>query len=869
MNSSIVEINISDTEETSSFAQSITSPNKDQNHSTIVDRNHSTIVDREFSNVIVSAEETPSTVKCFGKFQSYPDGIFNPAFCGMLLWELTPNHILNEYKICQFHKIRSGIILYGCNAYIFTPITNNDIQSHLKILIRNKILKDNIPPSKASKKLVHYVRDKAKKHIIPCIPSIQNQINDLLGINDSLFVGDNGSYLTLLQRIYILIFMIRYQMPLQRKTQPGNRNLASSVYCFKAKGWYSHLSKLEQKILNNSKTVIANTFIPDDLVFGVSRSDIQNLTSASNADIQNTCMFRDGSMDSMKFQQQIQRYAHMHSLSKQHTQKKIDPTDTKKMKTSTCVLEEVPTIQFLQDCVHKYLSQVNVPDDILDQNISWNDQFHSLLDLVGLRDDFPPCDLPPCYRQHNSCGHVLQVDLHNIATNTLHLTTFEQTTNEYATLPSVNVASTFIYFVIFQNPLWDIGLQQQIVKQNKKKLHNNDRKGIDKYTSRCICPCSMLFHSWHEKTQIHKLPSFTNCGSGMFNTPESFVEHLYENQNDYYHRIILRMVQASYSSLIAKIKIPTASNKIKVSNKPFSSIHEGKVSLPAYVKSTSKYETFIVKPEGIPVTLCKTNILENCGNKEYKPYFSECSFQNTLKKLILCGEYNKTKKRSTPMYCYGSTITCTRFPKFFSDGRPQILPRPYITSKPGQKGSNLLNTSWMQSFLHEVEHHVLHYLHNFCSDKALKKITLLNIELSHKIIPQCLRLGGTCFTHMSVFGTVNKDDGRMPIHYDERDIISCVFHLGKVNSGGLTSYYSGTTPNSPGKKLYQVPFQHGTLQIGFFNKVLHGVDEWDGQRCGIQVNIKRDLLAHFIKYGKTHYDKYRLSGYPQGPIVYF
>ena len=187
-------------------------------------------------------------------------------------------------------------------------------------------------------------------------------------------------------------------MPLQRKTQPGNRNLASSVYCFKAKGsWYSHLSKMEQKLLNNSTTVIANTSIPDDLVFGVSRSDIQNFTGASNADIQNTCMFCDGSMDSMKFQQQIQRYAHMHSLSKQHIQKEIDPTITKKLKTSRCALEEVPTIQFLQECVHKYLSEVNVPVNILNQNLSWNDQFYSLLDLVGLRDDFPPCDLPPCY----------------------------------------------------------------------------------------------------------------------------------------------------------------------------------------------------------------------------------------------------------------------------------------------------------------------------------------------------------------------------------------------------------------------------------------------------------------------------------------
>ena len=37
---------------------------------------------------------------------------------------------------------------------------------------------------------------------------------------------------------------------------------------------------------------------------------------------------------------------------------------------------------------------------------------------------------------------------------------------------------------------------------------------------------------------------------------------------------------------------------------------------------------------------------------------------------------------------------------------------------------------------------------------------------------------------------------------------------------------------------------------------MSGVDEWDGQRCGIQINIKNDLLGHFIKYGPCHYDKY-------------
>ena len=193
----------------------------------------------------------------------------------------------------------------------------------------------------------------------------------------------------------------------------------------------------------------------------------------------------------------------------------------------------------------------------------------------------------------------------------------------------------------------------------------------------------------------------------------------------------------------------------------------------------------------------------------------------------------------------------------------------YHPSKPDQSGYRIIRSSWFQSFLHDIEDHAIHFLHNIVKDKELKKITLLNIELSKRIIPECLRLGGNFFTHMSVFGTLNKEDGVMPIHFDERDIISCVFHLGKVNRGGAICYYSGNDPHRPGKKIYEVPFYHGRLQIGFFCKVLHGVNDWDGQRCGLQFNIKKDVLSHFIKFGVEHYDKYRMSGYPQGPIVLF
>ena len=69
---------------------------------------------------------------------------------------------------------------------------------------------------------------------------------------------------------------------------------------------------------------------------------------------------------------------------------------------------------------------------------------------------------------------------------------------------------------------------------------------------------------------------------------------------------------------------------------------------------------------------------------------------------------------------------------------------------------------------------------------------------------------------MSVFGTISKEDGVMPIHFDERDIISCVFHLGRVTSGCSTSFYGGVSHSKPGDKIHHVSFRHGTLKLFFF-----------------------------------------------------
>ena len=100
----------------------------------------------------------------------------------------------------------------------------------------------------------------------------------------------------------------------------------------------------------------------------------------------------------------------------------------------------------------------------------------------------------------------------------------------------------------------------------------------------------------------------------------------------------------------------------------------------------------------------------------------------------------------------------------------------------------MIKTVCMQSLINDIECQIFHYLHNLCDNEKLNKFTLYQKELAKTIIPECLRLGYTCFTHMSVFGTVSKQDGEMPIHYNKRDIISCVFHLGEAIDGGNTSY---------------------------------------------------------------------------------
>jgi len=245
----------------------ITSPSALEIHSKIVEssgknENHSKIVETVQMGRTVD-KETQSSLRSIGIFNEYPHGIFNPSFTGMILWEIKRNHILNDYKVCPYHLIKSGIILYGNEAFVFTPISNNDMKSFLKILLMKKELPNGLSPLEITKDLVQYIRGESSKTVIPCITTIQEYLYKQFQLNAKTFDADPYSFQLLLKRIYILTFMLHYQMPIQRKNFPGSRNTATTVKSHMGKGWYSYLSKKEQKILQQKYIFVSSSSIQD------------------------------------------------------------------------------------------------------------------------------------------------------------------------------------------------------------------------------------------------------------------------------------------------------------------------------------------------------------------------------------------------------------------------------------------------------------------------------------------------------------------------------------------------------------------------------------------------------------------------------
>ena len=99
------------------------------------------------------------------------------------------------------------------------------------------------------------------------------------------------------------------------------------------------------------------------------------------------------------------------------------------------------------------MSYLKIPVDKFSFDDNWNAKFHSLLNKCQLTEEFPPWVFPTCYGVNQTCGHVLQVELSDVALNTLHLTMLEEICDNALGTSQVNVAALFIQSTIFGNPI--------------------------------------------------------------------------------------------------------------------------------------------------------------------------------------------------------------------------------------------------------------------------------------------------------------------------------------------------------------------------------------------------------------------------------
>ena len=123
---------------------------------------------------------------------------------------------------------------------------------------------------------------------------------------------------------------------------------------------------------------------------------------------------------------------------------------------------------------------------------------------------------------------------------------------------------------------------------NTDRMYANMKDVAEGYSKRCICLCSKLLQKWHKSNNMNGFFGFDQCESLIFDDPMELVNPIQHNNEDYYHWIIMWIIQCSYSSLLAKFRL---SNNPSV-EKYFHGIHKGTIRLPTYVNTGANYTMF-------------------------------------------------------------------------------------------------------------------------------------------------------------------------------------------------------------------------------------------------------------------------------------
>jgi hypothetical protein len=221
------------------------------------------------------------------------------------------------------------------------------------------------------------------------------------------------------------------------------------------------------------------------------------------------------------------------------------------------------------------------------------------------------------------------------------------------------------------------------------------------------------------------------------------------------------------------------------------------------------------------------------------------------------------------MYQYGGTIGASRYPRFYDSALSKIsmLPRPVVNSRPGNIGHRLMhNCMWNKNIVKHVEYLTLQHL---ITDKSETSLMIRqHVRQSKNLIPSCLRICDTFFTKMIVVGGFDINSGDIPLHVDYEDHITALLSIGSPTvKGGGTLYYQNLNDDTFELKL-EIPFRCGNVQIGSYDKVLHGSQSWfGGMRGVINFSLQKRILSHFCKYKLKYYQQYIDAGYPSGDFM--
>ena len=385
----------------------------------------------------------------------------------------------------------------------------------------------------------------------------------------------------------------------------------------------------------------------------------------------------------------------------------------------------------------------------------------------------------------------------------------------------------------------------------------------------CVCPCSKMMSFWQSSANLEQLfkpidsqyiinPRNFDCPTHRI-TCDEFMVHLNQKCNDgcHYHMAIRAYISTVHGFDFNK----TVSENLTLN----------KTMLYNYSLSTFN----ILRKDNICYLFSMTNIFEfnNSHINNALKHFDIDYYLHLLKKYKVMNKAtsNSSKKglRKNSMILFGSSLGANTYPRFPHDdigSGHSMLPYPVLNMRKETKFIHFLDTKWMKLLCVYAEDLTLQHLYQTMSSNKDNLFILKDLNFIKDKIHESLRINKTFFTQL-VLVCIDNVNGEMPAHVDPDDLISCIFTFGELEDGGSTYYMDGLKSGKNvstifhGSIKHKIPFQHGRVQIGQFDSIIHGIEKWVGNRITFCFNVKKSIINHFYQFENNYYQQFVDSNY--------